>query len=65
VEKEAFPSPEPGMTSFVPFGDIFYGEDGSLRTLAYAAFLDRKDYKGRPHHKNFMFRSDDDGHTGS
>jgi hypothetical protein len=42
VEKEVFPSAEPDMTEFIPFGDIIPGEDGALRVLAYAQSLDKK-----------------------
>ena len=57
VEKEAFPLAEPGMTEFIPFGDILSGEDGSLRVLAYAQSLDKKT------NKVSMFRSENDGRT--
>ena len=55
VNKQGFPKSEPGMTEFIPFGDITPGADGSLRVLAYAQSQD-KDIN-----KVSMFRSDDDG----
>lgn len=63
IEKEPFPAAEPGMTNLSPFGDIFYGADGSLRVSAASQFKDRRDHKGRPYHRVYMLRSDDDGHS--
>jgi len=57
VSKLAFPVAEPGMTEFIPFGDILPGADGSLRVLAYAQSEDKVT------NKVSMFRSDDDGKT--
>lgn len=53
--KSAFPEAQPGMTEFIPFGDILAGADGSLRVLAYAQSLDKAV------NKVSIFRSDDDG----
>ena len=57
VAKKAFPTAEPSMTEFIPFGDILPGADGSLRVLAYAQAVDKET------NKVSMFRSDDDGKT--
>lgn len=57
VGKKAFPTAEPSMSEFIPFGDILPGADGSLRVLAYAQSVDEKT------NKVSMFRSDDDGRT--
>lgn len=55
VNEQAFPAGEPGMTEFIPFGDIMPGADGALRVLAYAQSADKVT------NKVSMFRSDDDG----
>ena len=55
VNKQGFPKSEPGMTEFIPFGDIIPGADGSLRVLAYAQSRDKEI------NKVSMFRSEDDG----
>jgi len=55
VSQQAFPAGEPGMTEFIPFGDILPGADGSLRVLAYAQSDDKAT------NKVSMFRSENDG----
>lgn len=50
-----FPKAEANMTNFIPFGDIFIGQDGSLRAIAYAQSLDKTI------NKVSMVRSDDNG----
>lgn len=57
VYKTAFPKAEPGMTNFIPFGDILEGQDGSLRVIGYAQSLDKVI------NKVSMLRSDDEGRT--
>ena len=54
---EAFPQAEPGMTQFVPFGDVLVATDHSLRVSAYAQSQDHST------NKVSMLRSDDDGAT--
>lgn len=46
-----FPAPQDAGTQYIPFGDIWAAEDGSLRTSCYQG--------GR----SWCFRSDDDGRT--
>lgn len=57
VHKQNFPEAKKGMTEFIPFGDILFGSDSSLRVLAYAQS------KSKAINKVSMFRSDDDGHS--
>lgn len=55
VNKTGFPQAEPGMSEYIPFGDIMPGNDGSLRVLAYAQSADKAI------NKVSVFRSDDEG----
>jgi hypothetical protein len=55
INKSGFPEAQPGMTEFIPFGDILPAADGSLRVLAYAQSLDKTV------NKVSMFKSEDEG----
>ncbi len=55
INKSGFPEAQPGMTEFIPFGDIFPAADGSLRVLAYARSMDKTV------NKVSMFKSEDEG----
>jgi len=57
VDKHSFPPAEKGRTEYIPFGDIFIADDGSLRTTCYSITRDRREDKVT------LFRSDDDGYT--
>ena len=55
VNESGFPKAAQGMTEYIPFGDIAFGNDGSLRVLAYAQSDDKSI------NAVSMFRSDNDG----
>lgn len=57
IDKAAMPErPSPGMTRFIPFGDVLVGGDGALYATAYAGDGQGKD-------TNYFLRSADDGRT--
>lgn len=53
--RDALPARLEGATEFIPFGDIFAADDGSLRASAYIRYNEPKA------HEAWMFRSVDDG----
>jgi hypothetical protein len=57
-----FAAPEPGWTEFIPFGNLFVGEDGGLHVSCYCGeFTDpSKSYKTK-RYRSWHLRSDDDG----
>lgn len=63
-KQEAFPAPETGWNEYVPFGDIWAGEDGALHASCYHGHYQdsTKTYKA-DRWQSWHFRSDDDGHT--
>ena len=63
---KTFPAPEPGWTEFIPFGDLFVGEDGGLHVSCYhGEFTDpAKTYKTK-RYRSWHLRSDDDDRTWS
>ena len=62
--KNALPAPQEGFSEYVPFGDIFVGEDGALHTVFYARqFAEPGKSTKRIGHRSWHFRSDDDGRT--
>ncbi|MBM4044470.1 MAG: hypothetical protein FJ279_05095 [Planctomycetes bacterium] len=63
-KRDAFPAPESGWTEYVPFGDIWAGDDGALHTSCYHAQVadPSKPPKARAM-RSWHFRSDDDGWT--
>lgn len=59
-----FPAALPGWTEFIPFGDIFVGEDGALHTTCYAGeWTDPAKSTKTKSYRAWHFRSDDDGAT--
>lgn len=52
---DAAPSRRENSTDFIPFGDVFPADDGSLRASFYARQEEPKQFQ------SWMFRSDDDG----
>ncbi len=61
---KAFPAALPGWTEFIPFGDIFVGEDGALHTSCYAGeWTDPAKSTKTKSYRAWHFRSDDDGAT--
>jgi Neuraminidase (sialidase) len=63
-KREAFPGPEPGWTEYIPFGDIWAGEDGALHTSCYQGqFVDPEQSSKTQGWRSWHFRSADDGWT--
>lgn len=59
-----FPSPDPGWTHYIPFGDIKKGEDGTLHVSCYGGeFTDPSQSTKTKGYRSWHFRSDDDGKT--
>jgi hypothetical protein len=64
TQTKEFPAPEPGWSEFIPFGDIFAGEDGALHTSCYAGeFTEPAKSTKTKSYRAWHFRSDDDGRT--
>ncbi|MBI5687337.1 MAG: exo-alpha-sialidase [Verrucomicrobia bacterium] len=63
-KRETFPAPGPGWSEFVPFGDIWAGEDSALHASCY-----QRNSSGPTHlaitedRRCWHFRSNDDGWT--
>ena len=64
TQHKEFPEAEAGWTPYIPFGDIYAGEDGALHTSCYGGKLvdPTKNYKTAGY-TAWHFRSDDDGKT--
>jgi hypothetical protein len=63
-KSDAFPAPEPGWTEYIPFGDIWAGDDGALHTSCYQGELDDPARSSKTKGwRSWHFRSDDDGRT--
>lgn len=61
---EAFPAPETGWKEYIPFGDIWVGDDGALHTSCYHGhYKDSAKTFKTDGWQSWHFRSDDDGHT--
>lgn len=59
-----FPTPDPGWTHYIPFGDIKQGEDGALHVSCYGGeFTDPAKSTKTKGYRSWHFRSDDDGKT--
>lgn len=64
ARSENFPKAEAGWTEFIPFGDIWKGEGGSLHTSCYQGeFADPAKSSKTRGYRSWHFRSDDDGQT--
>ena len=63
-KREEFPTPEAGWTEYIPFGDIWVGDDGALHTSCYHGhYKDPATTFKMDRWRSWHFRSDDDGHT--
>lgn len=63
-KREAFPAPETGWTEYIPFGDVWSGEDGALHTSCYQGRLKEPSQSSKIQgYRSWHFRSDDDGVT--
>jgi hypothetical protein len=61
---EVFPAADPGWTEYIPFGDIWAGDDGALHTSCYQGeFTDPTLSSKTKGWRSWHFRSADDGHT--
>jgi hypothetical protein len=59
VHKDAMPQPPEGTGPYIPFGDIFVADDGSLRTSCYARVPPDELSKTKKPLRSWVFRSDD------
>ena len=63
-KRDEFPTPDPGWTEYIPFGDIWVGDDGALHTSCYHGhYIDPTQKYKTDTWRSWHFRSDDDGHT--
>lgn len=63
-QSDVFPAADPGWTEYIPFGDIWPGDDGNLHTSCYqGAFTDPTLSSKTKSWRSWHFRSDDDGRT--
>ena len=63
-KREAFPVPEAGWAEYVPFGDIWVGEDGQLHGSCYhGQFKDARQSTRTKAWRSLHFTSEDDGWT--
>jgi Neuraminidase (sialidase) len=62
VTKDALEKPTEGLNNYIPFGDIFAGEDGALHCSCYTR-LTPKQGNPKSAHQSWAFRSDDGGKT--
>lgn len=64
TRREEFPAPESGWTEFIPFGDIWPGDDGRLHTSCYQGeFADPAQSTKIKAYRAWHFVSGDDGLT--
>ena len=64
TQRKEFPPPDAGWTEFIPFGDIFVGEDGALHVSCYGGeFTDPARTTKTKSYRAWHFRSEDDGTT--
>ena len=63
-QSHQFPAAESGWSEYIPFGDIWTGEDGALHTSCYQGkFTDPTQSSKTKGWRSWHFRSDDDGLT--
>ncbi|MBN2293267.1 MAG: exo-alpha-sialidase [Pirellulales bacterium] len=63
-KRDAFPATEPGWSEYIPFGDIWAGEDGALHVSCYQGeFKNPSQSTKTKGWRSWHFRSDDDGWT--
>ncbi len=63
-KRNDFPKAEAGWSEFIPFGDIWLGEDGALHTSCYQGeFAEPTQSTKTKGWRSWHFRSDDDGRT--
>ena len=63
-KRDDFPVAESGWTEYIPFGDIWVGDDGCLHTSCYQGeFKDPSKSTRTKGWRSWHFRSDDDGRT--
>ena len=63
-KRDDFPVAESGWTEYIPFGDVWVGEDGALHTSCYQGqFTDPSQSTKTKGWRSWHFRSDDDGWT--
>ena len=59
-----FPAPDAGWTEYIPFGDIWAGDDGALHTSCYHGhYKDPTQTYKTDTWRSWHFRSNDDGQT--
>ncbi|HWA99176.1 MAG TPA: sialidase family protein [Pirellulales bacterium] len=63
VYKQAMPAPPAGTNNYIPFGDLFVADDGSLRVSCYARTASKDTGAAKNTHRSWVFRSDDGGDT--
>lgn len=64
VKRDDFPAAEGDWTEYIPFGDIWAGEDGALHTSCYQGHLAEPTKSSRMDGwRAWHFRSEDDGET--
>ena len=62
TQHKEFPAPDEGWTEYIPFGDIWAGEDGALHGSCYGGeFVDPTLSTKTKGYRAWHFRSDDDG----
>ena len=63
-QSDGFPAASPGWTEYIPFGDIWAGDDGVLHTSCYQGEYSDPTLSSRTKGwRSWHFRSDDDGRT--
>jgi BNR repeat protein len=63
-QRDVFPEAESGWTEYIPFGDIWVGEDGRLHTSCYQGeFTDPSRSTKTKGWRSWHFHSEDDGWT--
>jgi hypothetical protein len=64
-QSDIFPAAtDPGWTEYIPFGDIWPGDDGALHTSCYQGkYTDSTQSSRTKSWRSWHFRSDDDGRT--
>jgi len=64
AQQKSFTAPDDGWTEYIPFGDIFVGDQGSLHVSCYGGeFVDPSQSTKTKGYRSWHFRSDDDGQT--
>jgi hypothetical protein len=63
-KRDEFPTADAGWTEYIPFGDIWVGEDDALHTSCYQGqYIDPATTFKTNAWRSWHFRSDDDGRT--